>query len=406
MKATKMTYLKVMSLLSIVLFSGLVNSSPELNRLLEDGKLKVDIYLSVEGKEKRARALYRPAVINEQIDLIVKVSSDRWFTQGTRITPFSLNHALVQQRDKLASNYTEKIRGQTWSVQEWQLAIYPLDAGRYHIPGISLVASVSLENGGSANGYIQAPSVEFDVVPPDVGQSSVITSSTGVQFDQHWNELVELKVGDAITRTLHMKAKETTVSLLPDFVPPDVVGTNVYSEVVFSNDIQNRGRYSAEKKVAHTYIVHRSGALIIPPLELDWWDTKTQTLNKAVLPGLDVRVQHTPKSWITQYWLHILVFCALMTLLVIYVRYLSRRFKQENLPSIVFFVRGVVSRDWHEAHRHLYNQNLEKTGRINLRGSVPHTEVNKWSEQHFSPTAKPREARALSVIKLWWKLKK
>ena len=404
MKATKMTCLKVISLFFLLLFPAFVCASPALNSLLDEGKLKVEIYLSVEGQEKRAGELYRPAVVNEQIDLIVKVSSDQWFTRGTRITPFSLNHALVQQRDKLASNYTEKHRGQTWSVQEWQLAIYPLDAGRFHIPSISLAASVSLDSGGSANGNIQTPSVEFDVVLSNAGQSSVTTASTGVQFGQHWNELAELKVGDVITRTLHIKANETTVSLLPNFYSLDVSGTKDYSEVVFSNDIQSRGRYSAEKKVVHTYIVHRSGTLMIPPLELDWWDTKTQTLNKTELPGLDVKVQHTPTSWLTQYWLHILVCCVLIALLVIYARYLSRRYHQENLPSIVFFVGGVVSRNWNEAHRHLYNQNLKKTGRVDLRGNAPQTEVNEWSAQHFSPTAQPKEAKLSSVIKLWLKI--
>lgn len=404
MKATKKTYLKLMSLVVALLFPAFSAASTDLRALLDEGKLKVEVFLSVEGQTKRASQLYRAAAVNEQIDLIVKVSTDRWFTRGTRVTPLSLNQALVQQRDKLASNYTEKLQGQTWSVQEWQLAIYPLDSGRFHIPNLTLAASVSLEEGGSAEGYIQTPSVSFEVMQSNGVNSSQTPASTDVQFGQTWNELDDLKVGGAITRTLHIKADETTVSLLPELNALELAGTNSYSEVLTSKDMQSRGRYSAEKTVVHTYIVHNSGTLMVPPIGLEWWDTNTQSLRSVELTGLEVNIPHTPKSWLMQYWVHCIVIGLLISLLTASIHYFIRRFDQGNLPPIFFLMRSLVLRNWREVHRHLYNQTMKKTGRVEIRGSVPEKEVNEWSEQHFSPSARSDNARVSTVIKLWKKI--
>ena len=404
MKSNKMTFLKLFTLLFLINASAYsYASNTTVNDLINQERLKVELFLSVAGQNERSETLSRPAVVNEQIDLIVKISTDRWFTRGTRVMPLSLNGALVQQRDKLASNYTEKVDGQTWSVQEWQLAIYPVEAGRFAIPYLTLAASVSLEGGGSAEGYMQTPSLEFDVLmPAPVAQSgSAVFAATQVVLTQHWSESSDLKVGDAIERTLFIDADETTISLLPAFELAEVAGTKGYSEVLSAQDIQQRGRYSAQKKVTHTYLIQESGTLVIPEIVMRWWNSETAKMKQVTLPALEVHITHTPQSWLKQYWLHLLLGFAVLGVVVILIGKLRTRYQQERLPTVVFFVRQLLAKNWGQANRHLYNRNSAKNGRVVLRGKVAQEDVDAWSEQHFSPVKVDKKPKISTLLKMW-----
>ena len=352
MKVNQRALLKLCSLLFSLHFCCYSYASTTVEDLLKDDQLRVELFLSVAGQKQRSAQLFRPATLNEQVDLIVKVSTDRWFTRGTRIMPLSLNGALVQQRDKLASNYTERVNGETWSVQEWQLAIYPVEAGTFTIPYLTLSTSVSLQGGESAQGYIQTPSIAFEVSPP-VAKTLSAFAATQVTLTQQWSESSDLKVGDAIERTIFIDADETTISLLPAFELSELAGTKGYSEVIDAKDSQQRGRYSAQKKLAHTYLIQRSGQLLIPEIVMRWWNSKAGKMEQSTLAALAVNITHTPQSWLKQYWLHLLIGFALLAVLVIVMRHLRTRYQKERLPIVIFFVRQLLAKNWGQEHRPL-----------------------------------------------------
>jgi len=399
----KRTLLKLFILLFLV--STHASALTTVNDLINDDKLKVELFLSVAGQQTRSVILPRSAVVNEQIDLIIKVSTDRWFTRGTRVMPLNLNGALVQQRDKLASNYTQRIDGQTWSVQEWQLAIYPVEAGRFEIPYVTLAASVSLEEGGSAEGYLQTPSLGFDVVTPvsttQTPPSDSPFAATKVVLTQNWSASSDLKVGDVIERSLFIDADETTISLLPTFELAELAGSKGYSEVISSLDIQQRGRYSAKKQVNHTYIVQESGAKVIPEIAIHWWNTENASMQLITLPALTVNITHTPQSWLKQYWLHLLLGLAGVGLIVLLIRHLRQRYQHERLPTVIFFVRQLLAKNWGQVNRHLYNRNHEKNGQLLLRGQVAKEDVDSWSKQHFSPVRVDNKPKIINLLRIW-----
>lgn len=404
MKINKQVLLKLITLLFSIHFCSYGFADTTIKDLLDDEKLRVELFLSVEGQKNRSSKLARPAAVHEQIDLIVKVSSDRWFTRGTRIMPLSLNGALVQQRDKLASNYTQRIDGQTWSVQEWQLAIYPVEAGTFTIPYLTLSASVSLEEGGSAQGYLQTPSVAFDVVAPVAEHVVDSFAATQVRLTQKWSEAGEAKVGDAIERSISIAADETTISLLPAFELAELGGTKGYSEVILAQDKQQRGRYSAHKKLTHTYLVQESGQLLIPEIVMNWWNTEAGKMEQITLPALEVNITHTPKSWLTQFWLHLVIGFALLAMLVMMLGRLHLRYQEERLPRGVFFVRQLVAKNWRQAHRHLYNQHRHKNASLVLRGKVAKAPLDEWSRQHFATPKQNKKPRAMTLIKIWLRI--
>ncbi|KAB0668388.1 protein BatD, partial [Aeromonas veronii] len=91
----------------------------------------------------------RPYAVNQQITLYLELATNRWFTAGTRIGQFELPGVMVKQRSELATNFTQRRDGETWSHQRWELTLYPQQSGQFEIPAIAVRATVARPEGGS-----------------------------------------------------------------------------------------------------------------------------------------------------------------------------------------------------------------------------------------------------------------
>ena len=55
--------------------------------------------------------------INQQVILYIEVVTPRWFTGGTRIAPIEIPNVVAKQRNQLATNFTERRNGVTWTIR-------------------------------------------------------------------------------------------------------------------------------------------------------------------------------------------------------------------------------------------------------------------------------------------------
>ncbi|TNH96001.1 BatD family protein, partial [Aeromonas sobria] len=94
-------------------------------------------------------AEHGPYAVNQQITLYLELATNRWFTAGTRISQFELPGVMVKQRSDMATNFTQRQDGETWSHQRWELSLYPQQSGQFEIPAIAVRATVARPEGGS-----------------------------------------------------------------------------------------------------------------------------------------------------------------------------------------------------------------------------------------------------------------
>ncbi|MCR9702310.1 BatD family protein, partial [Vibrio vulnificus] len=156
--------------------------------------------------------------VNEQVILTIEVATPRWFTAGTRIGHVEIPNVIAKQRNPLATNYTERKDGHTWSRQRWEITLYPQASGRFVVPPIAVSVQVSAPNGENVSGTLYTAPISFDASMPSglIQPQSAWFSASDVEVEQQWQTSSEpLKVGDAITRTITIRAKDSLSVLLP-----------------------------------------------------------------------------------------------------------------------------------------------------------------------------------------------
>jgi len=329
-----------------------------------DGALNTLNTLDIIGSEFAPR---------QQVDLYIQIKTDRWFAAGTYISPFSVDNSLVLQRNKLANNYAQREKGTTWSIQEWQLTLYPQLSGEYIVPAIPVNVSIASAPGEKVTGHLLTTPLSFNVALPDARLSQDVNwvAAPELTFSQVWSiePDSELKVGDAITRIVTIAGRDTSIMLLPDFAPFQSESVQSYRDKGNARDSEDRDGFYASKTITHTYIIQKNGPLDLPVLKLLWWNTETQTLQPLTLPGGQWSVEHTPASFVRAYQMWILT-CLIIAGLVIYTgQRLWRQYQHAKLPLWLMFMINVYRQQWSLCTRDLYNQQYKCSGNRQLRQS-------------------------------------
>ncbi len=99
--------------------------------------------------------------VNEQVILYIEVATPRWFTGGTRIGSVEIPNVIAKQRNQLATNYTERKGGQTWSRQRWEITLYPQASGQFVIPPVAVGVQVSAPDGSKVAGTLYTQPIKF-----------------------------------------------------------------------------------------------------------------------------------------------------------------------------------------------------------------------------------------------------
>ncbi len=261
----------------------------------------------------------REIVVNQQINFIIEVATDKWFSGGTRVGRLEVDDAVVLQREQFALNSTRREQGVTWSVQQWRISIYPQRAGVYAIPAVRLTLSVAGDDGKSISGELSTMPVSFKADVPkalaahasasESGADWVASSAFSVQetYSQSQGKALQnLQPGDAVQRTIEFRAENVAAMMLPAVNVREQEGLATYQKPPRLTDNVNRGRYLAQRIETVTYVIEKPGDYVLHELIYYWWDLSSLTLKKTVLPEHKIgtanivvvdNTQQTPREW-------------------------------------------------------------------------------------------------------------
>lgn len=104
----------------------------------------------------------------------------------------------------------------------------------------------------------------------------------------------KFKVGEAVSRNIYLQATGVIDSQLPEITFSDAPDLKQYPEKPqFEAKLQN-GKIISTKKVTNVYIPTKAGKLTLPEISVDWFNTQTKTMEKAILPAMKVLVAENP----------------------------------------------------------------------------------------------------------------
>ncbi|NOI89731.1 protein BatD [Vibrio splendidus] len=350
-------------------FSPFVASAADIFDLQKSGD--VELIAWVGEKPKSGDKITPTKVsVNEQVILNIEVATPRWLTGGTRIGSIEIPNVIAKQRNQLATNYTERVNGTTWSRQRWEVTLYPMTSGEFVIPTVPVRVQVSAPDGSNVGGTLYTQPIKFEASLPSglLDNESPWFSATEVDTEQQWQRSSEnLKVGDAITRTVTIKAKDSLSVLLPDVLNNESTQQyQAYPQPNRLDDTQERGNYRSSRIEETVYVIQQGGEFSLPEFSFQWWDSKNQRLENVVIKGNVFEAKHTVRSFIKAYMsVFISVGLALLFSVACFVS-VKRYYANRPTPGWLVLRRLLKQGNWPALRTFIYRQLRNETSQLEL----------------------------------------
>ena len=377
----------------------------DLNDLYKEGKVELIAWVgeqpstSTKSEPKKDLPVFS---VNEQVVLTIEVATQRWFTGGTRIGNVEVADVIAKQRNTLATNYTARKNGETWSRQRWEITLYPQKSGDYVIPRLPVRVQVSGDDGEKVSGTLYTQPIKFKTQLP----SGLLTddtpwfSATSVDVEQQWQQSNEnLKVGDAITRTVTIKAKDSLSVLLPNLLENESTAQyQAYPQPHKLDDTQERGDYRSERIEESVYVIQQGGDFTLPELTFQWWNTKDKQLETVVLESASFSAKHTLKSFIKAYSTAMIVVALFLAILVMIVLTVRRYYQTHPTPRWLAFRRVVKAGNWPKIRGFVYRELRDNSSLLELNKCA---DTEDWSDVNSAFQKGSQETHILQRV---WKM--
>ncbi len=238
--------------------------------------------------------------VQEQLLYTIKLYYSISFDQGAQLTSPQVADAVVQQLGS-DETYSEIVSGIRYNVTERKFVIFPQSSGQLTIPPVYFTATVG-RRGGLTRFFNNRTSVReinlaSDTHAIDVqGKPASFPGQTwlpaaNISIEESWSGPVEnLAIGDSVTRNIRLTASGLSSSLLPGIIYKDIDGLKFYSDQPVREDFANDVGITGSRSEGTAIVPSEAGEFVIPEVVVPWWNTTTDTLERAVIPARTLSV--------------------------------------------------------------------------------------------------------------------
>jgi hypothetical protein len=282
------------------------------------------VFLKVE-----AAAPGKSIYVQQQIPYTVRLYYDDTVQTGELAAPDPADAVVKQLGEE--KRYTAMHGGRQYKVIERRYAIAPEKSGALHIPPASfrgtaaaaqdrqddaepadelmdrLLRNTPLANDpffkgslgagmalGDAGQPVAARSQEImlNVQPRPAGAQGHWLPAEQITLHDSWEDNPpQLKVGEPVTRTITIDAKGLAASQIPPLSLAQPGNARLYPEAPDNQSRTDGNAIFGISKQSVTYIPTAQGTLNIPPIELAWWNTRTNAQSRVALPAREFKVE-------------------------------------------------------------------------------------------------------------------
>jgi hypothetical protein len=244
--------------------------------------------------------------VQAQALLTVRVYHSVSLYDDSSLTPLQIADARIEQLGE-SRTYEKVINGIRHGVIETRYGIYPQHSGTLTIPSQVFSATLAeprpaqdnTPQGSKPGKLIHVSSAEQPLTvkakpalyPPDAPW----LPARSLSLSESWNpEPEHVQVGDSLTRSLTLKAEGLASAQLPPLPLTDINGLRRYpDQPVLSNQNNERGLIGSRED-REALVPNRVGALELPAVEVVWWNTFEDHLERTSLPARTLQVANNP----------------------------------------------------------------------------------------------------------------
>lgn len=117
--------------------------------------------------------------------------------------------------------------------------------------------------------------------------------------ESYSGDLSQLKVGDAITRTININATGLAANQLPEITFKDINDLKYYPDKPQLSDSETSSGIIGQRIEAVAIIATEPGDYTLPAIKISWWDVKNDRARMAILPEKTLRVYSAANKPVT-----------------------------------------------------------------------------------------------------------
>jgi len=246
-----------------------------------------DIWIDMEIEPKQLR-------VQQQAIITLRIYQGVAFGRAQLSEPGSA-HAIIERLGE-DSTYQKRAGNRIWQVTERRYALLPQQRGHIEIDPVQLEGSVMIGNSGlfqrsrPIHVLSNALSLEVSGIPSGWRGESWLPAKK-VRIEESWPDTpAKFRVGEPITRTLTLYADGLSASQLPAFRKDLPDNLKTYPDRPLLQDSKSHDGIHGMRQEKTAIIPMQPGTYILPAINISWWNTETETGQKATLPAHTFRV--------------------------------------------------------------------------------------------------------------------
>ena len=252
-------------------------------------------------------SLDQPKVyVQAQALLTLRIYHSVALYDDSSLTTLHLDDAIVEQLGE-SRTYEKLINGVRHGVIERRYGIYPQRSGELIIPAQTFSATQVDSQQATAPAplgptpgkmvHVTSAEIPLSVLPkPDAWPATAPwLPARSLSISETWNpEPDHTLVGDSLTRTLTLKAEGLSSAQLPPLPATDVNGLRRYPDLPqLSNQITENGLIGSREE-REALVPTRVGQIELPAVEVVWWNTHEDHLERTYLPARTLMAAANP----------------------------------------------------------------------------------------------------------------
>ncbi len=192
-------------------------------------------------------------------------------------------------------SYESILNERAYNVIERTFAIFPQESGEVTISPARFEARVLRDGRISGRRVFESEALTINVeaipTPPDEYFDAVWLPAREVEISEEWSrEFDELTAGEPISRNITVSALGQLETQIPVTEPPETTGINVYPDRPALNRRVVADGIVGIRTDQYAMIGSRSGEIVLPAIELPWFDIDDEEWRVATLPAQTVTI--------------------------------------------------------------------------------------------------------------------
>ncbi|MCH7821113.1 MAG: protein BatD [Proteobacteria bacterium] len=192
-------------------------------------------------------------------------------------------------------NYEAIINGTAYSVVERVFALYPQESGEIQLSPARFEARV-LRNGRITGRKVyesESRSIMVRPIPPPPADypDAVWLPAKDLQLTEDWSrDEDEILAGEPLTRHITVSALGQIETQIPAIEPPVVEGVKIYPDKPELSRRVESGGIRGIRRDQYALIGVTAGTVVLPALELPWWNVDSAEWQVARLPERSITI--------------------------------------------------------------------------------------------------------------------